>query len=208
MKLASAAALHSKQEAVARPASAIETTGKRSSNPSTPSASNSTAELAPNSTAEPAVNAAAAPAPSSIQAPAAEMARIELPPDGRPRASVLVESAYMSGHIVATMYLKIGVPKDWMLEYWIPGGHCAGCAVALLMLRPPVKIPSLAETLLVRGRLTAEGHVEQLCLLGRGEFTGQNVLFEALGQWKFRPAVKSGNPVAVEILLVIPRQPD
>jgi hypothetical protein len=198
---ASAAALRSKEETVAAAGSVTETAGHGSSNPTAPPASNATEELAGNPTA--------AAAPGAVHLPAAEVARIELPADGRPRASVLVESPYIPGHIVATIYLKIGVPKDWMLEYWIPGA-AAGLAAPwpYVMLRPQVKIPSQAETLLVRGRLTAEGHLEQLCLLGPGEFPGQSALFEALGQWKFRPALKSGNPVAVEILLVIPRQPD
>lgn len=148
-------------------------------------------------------------APDARAASRPAAARIELPADGRPRVSVLGESPYMPGFVVATIYLKIGVPRDWILEYWIPGGATALTAPwPYVMLRPPVRIPALAETVLVRGHLTAEGLLEQLCPADNGAIPDQAELFDALSQWKFRPAARNGNPVAVEILLVIPRQPE
>jgi hypothetical protein len=40
------------------------------------------------------------------------------------------------------------------------------------------------------------------------EWAHRNSLLHALQQWKFRPASRNGQAQAVEVLLVIPRQPE
>jgi hypothetical protein len=74
------------------------------------------------------------------------------------------------------------------------------------MFRPNLTLPADADALLVRGRLNAEGRLEQLVMLAPSEWAQKDSLFHALEQWKFRPAAKNGQAVVVEVLLVIPRQ--
>ena len=144
-----------------------------------------------------------------VQAADPKLTRIELPPNGKPRAAILSESPEIPGRIVATVYLRMGLPKNWTLEYWGQSG-----AVGLdppwpySILRPDLTLPPEADALLVRGRLTVEGRLEQLALLAPAEWAQEDSLFRALGQWKFRPPTKDGQPVPVEVLLVVPRQAD
>jgi hypothetical protein len=155
------------------------------------------------------------------------LTRIELPQNGRPQMSVFGESVaeqypetadQMRGLVVSTIYLGMGLKKSWTLEYWMPAGEeipaQKGGAAGLvapwpyLMFRPDVALPPEADAVLVRGALTAEGRLEGLALLLPAEWAQRDSLFQALRQWKFRPASRNGQPQSVEVLLVIPRQPD
>ena len=71
------------------------------------------------------------------------------------------------------------------------------------MFRPNLALPADADALLVRGRLNTDGRLEQLAILAPTEWAQKDSLFHALAQWRFRPAMKDGQPVAVEVLLVI-----
>jgi hypothetical protein len=103
----------------------------------------------------------------------------------------------------------MGLRKNWTLEYWSQGSTAALAAPwAYTMFRPKLTLPADADALLVRGRLNAEGRLEQLVMLAPAEWAQRDSLFQALGQWKFRAAAKNGEAVAVEVLLVIPRQPE
>jgi len=156
-----------------------------------------------------------------------KLARIELPRNGKPEISVFGESIAeqypetekgMRGLAVSTLYLKMGLRKNWILEYWAPSAQKAqdesGRAAGLeapwpyVMLRPEVMFPPGADAVLVRGALTVEGRLERLQMLLPVEWAQMDDLFRALRQWEFRPALLSGQPQAVEGLLVIPRQPE
>jgi hypothetical protein len=65
-----------------------------------------------------------------------------------------------------------------------------------------------ADVILVRGMLNSHGRLEQLTLLLPSEWPDSQGFFRALEQWEFRPATREGEPIAVEVMLVIPRQPD
>ena len=113
----------------------------------------------------------------------------------------------MPGRVVATVFLRVGLRKNWTLEYWLQGGTTAlDPPWAYTMFRPNFTLPPEADALLVRGRLNVEGRLEQLAMLAPVEWAQKDSLFRALEQWKFRAAAKNGQPVAVEVLLVIPRQ--
>jgi hypothetical protein len=163
--------------------------------------------------------------PSGEKAPnSAGLTRIELPPGSKPRTSVMGESVaerypetagLMRGRVVSTVYLHVGLPKSWLLEYWSPAGSEAagkGRITTLdapwpqVILRPSLEFPASADALLIRGLLTTEGTLTQLSLVLPTEWTGQNPLLDVLEQWKFRPAMRNGQAVPVEILLVVPRQ--
>jgi hypothetical protein len=136
--------------------------------------------------------------------------RIDLPPDSKPRSQILGESAQIPGRIVATIYLKMGLAKNWILEYWTPGSSAAGLQAPwpYTMFRPDPALPADTDALLVRAHLTVEGKLEGLALMAPTEWTRKTELFQALEQWRFRPAMRKGEAVAVELLLVVPQQPE
>ncbi len=139
----------------------------------------------------------------------AGLVRIDQPPGGRARSAILGESPEIPGRIVATIYLRMNLRKNWALEYWSQGNTTALAAPwPLTMFRPNITFPADADALLVRGRLNPEGRLEQLGMLAPTEWAQKDPLFRALEQWKFRAATKNGEAVPVEILLVIPRQPE
>jgi hypothetical protein len=148
--------------------------------------------------------------PAEVASPnTAGAIRIDLPRDGKPRTSILGESAEMPGRIVSTVYLRFGLRKNWILEYWTEGGGPAADAPwAYTIFRPNLPLPADADALPIRGRLSAEGQLEQLSLLAGADWPEKDAFFRTLAQWKFRPAARNGKTVAVEILLVVPRQPD
>jgi hypothetical protein len=157
--------------------------------------------------------------------------RIDLPRTSRPPVSVLGESVAeqfpetagrMSSRVVSTIYLRVGLKRNWTLEYCLPLGSAAdrardGTSVldppwAYTMFRPkdPKALLDEAEAdlILVHGILNTTGRLEQLTLVLPSGWLSSQAFFRALEQWEFRPATWNGKPVAVEVMLVIPRQPD
>lgn len=116
----------------------------------------------------------------------------------------------MPGRIVATIYLRVGLPKNWILEYWAPGSSAAGMEAPwpYTIFRPNPTLPEDTDALLVKGHLTVEGKLEQLALMAPTDLAQKETLFHALAEWRFRPAARKGEPVEVDLLLVIPRQPE
>mgnify|MGYP000415725025 CR=1 FL=1 len=123
----------------------------------------------------------------------------------------------LSGRIVYTVYLRIGVSRDWILQYCLPlsarGGSGGGSAAArleapyaYLMFRPEVKIESADEYFLVRGVVNEKGEFEKLEQVGDAVVAERDYILRVLQRWQFRPATRDGQPVAVEVLLIIPRQ--
>ena len=155
-------------------------------------------------------------------------ARTDLPPDAKPPLSVLGESVAdqypesagrgLSGRVVSTVYLNVGLNKSWTLEYWPPASardEAKGSAAMpespwpRIMFRPKdLLLPPDADAVLVHGVLTSQGQLEQLALILPPDWPQKSILFQALQLWKFRPAMKGGEAVAVEVMLVIPRQPE
>ncbi|HXF26766.1 MAG TPA: hypothetical protein VN610_05805 [Bryobacteraceae bacterium] len=103
------------------------------------------------------------------------------------------------------MYLKVGLPKSWILQYCLSGG--AGPIAApwpFVRVRPNVPTAVDAGYVIVRGSLDAEGRFERLALVAPAQLNGSDALLAALEQWEFRPAARNGRRVAVEVLLIIP----
>jgi hypothetical protein len=168
------------------------------------------------------------PGDGRADAVAGPLTRIDLPRDGKSPISVLGESvadqypesaSRMFGRVVSTIYVSVGLKKSWTLEYCLPAKAAAasvkGSSGALdapwpyTVFRPKdLPLGPEADVVLVQGILTAEGQLEQLRLVLPSEWAGKNALFNALQQWKFRPAAKNGQAVAVEVMLVIPQQPE
>ena len=166
------------------------------------------------------------PASSSVTGaatPDPTLTRIELPPHSRPPVSLLglsVAGQYgevanqMQARVVSTIYLDMGLKKRWILEYWTAQPDQKGGITRLdapwpyVMLRPKVEFSPGENVVLIRGVLTTEGQLQDLSPLLPPHRSREDRLFEALAQWKFRPASRNGQPLPVEVLLVIPRQPE
>jgi len=153
--------------------------------------------------------------------------RIDLPRDGKPPVSVLGESmaeqyeesaGHMSSRVVFTIFLRVGLTRNWKLEYCLPAGSADadargdGSALdppwAYTMFRPKDLLRGAdSDVILVHGILDTAGRLGQLTLLLPAEWRGRQAFFRALEQWEFRPAAKNGQPVSVEVLLIIPQQP-
>ena len=69
------------------------------------------------------------------------------------------------------------------------GGHAATYHVAAV---------------LVHGFVNKDGRFEELAVTFPPEFPQAQFVLNSLAQWQFRPAAQNGQPVKVEILLIIP----
>jgi hypothetical protein len=154
--------------------------------------------------------------------------KITLPREGKFGIVVLGSSAadayldsaeIMTGKVVSTVYLKVGLSKNWILQYCLPGPVeqkllAKGSAAQLdapwpyVMVRPRGSVNSNADALMVHGLVNAQGHFEQLALVLPGDFERKNLLLSSLKKWEFRPAQRDQQPIAVEVLLIIPGETD
>jgi hypothetical protein len=157
----------------------------------------------------------------------AGLTRITLPKDGKFGVVVMGSSAselypesagLLSGKVVYTVYVGVGLRKNWILQYSLPKGseHSAapGSAAALdapwpfEMLRPEHLSKLDPEYVMVHGLVDTAGRLDQLALVFPSELPDKDVLLSALRRWTFRAATEGGQTIAVEVLLIIPRQPE
>jgi hypothetical protein len=150
--------------------------------------------------------------------------KLVLPRDGKFGVVVMGSSAaeaypdsvgLMTGKVVYTVYLKLGLRKNWILQYCLPGTVeqtflAKGSATRVdapwpfLMLRPDLEIGPSVDALILRGMVDTEGHFEKLALVFPNEFPKKELLLSSLRKWEFRPAKRDQQPIAVEVLLIIP----
>jgi hypothetical protein len=156
-----------------------------------------------------------------------DVTRISLPKDGK--FGVVVVGSSMAeqypetveiwrGRLVYTVYLQVGLGKNWILQYSIPrSGATAGTMSSSRPEAPwPFEIlsPHLAasdynsDAILVHGFVNLAGRFEGLAVVFPPEFTQPKFLLGALQQWQFRAARQDGQPAATEVLLIIPAQID
>ena len=161
-----------------------------------------------------------APLQGSGSGETASLVRIEQAKDGKFGIVVSGSSASdqfpesagaLSGKVVYTVYLRIGLRKNWILQYCLPqsvelGGAAVDAPWPLVMLRPDPLNKADLDYIIVGGVINSSGRFEQLGLVYPAELNEQDKLLGALRQWTFRPASRDGQAVAVEALLVIPRQ--
>jgi hypothetical protein len=155
------------------------------------------------------------------------LTRIEVPKDGHFGAVVVGSSlaeeypatvGLWSGRLAYTVYLHVGLPKSWILQYGVPRGVEASPAGTAA--RPEAPWPYLmerfelapgdsdADAIMVHGLVNAGGRFEKLAVVFPSEFAQAKFVLDALAQWQFRPAVLNGKAAAVEVLLIIPDQPE
>lgn len=156
------------------------------------------------------------------------MIRLTLPKEGRYGVVVVGSAAAapypesvgaLSGKMVYTVYLHVGLRKNWILQYCLPKAAeqriaTRGSATPLdapwpfLILRPDQLSASGEEYVLVHGMITSEGQFDQLAMIFPEELEKKDLLLSSLKKWEFRPASRDKVPTTVEVLLIIPREGD
>jgi len=139
-------------------------------------------------------------------------------------ADGLPESAgVLTGRPVYSAYLKVGGPREWLLQYCIPGGEAQTAEVSesvvrlaspsalvapypRVTFRPPLKARPGVPYVVVHGFLETSGRLESLRVLGLHGAEDAPSLLPVLHQWELRPATQDGQAVRVEILLAIPAE--
>jgi hypothetical protein len=128
----------------------------------------------------------------------------------------------LSGRPVYSAFIQAGGPKDWILQYCIPAAEdhtteISGPVVRLgtasplsapyprVTLRPAVR-PRPGRYVMVHGAVTAAGRFEGLRILGTTDPYETEIVLSVLEQWEFRPAMRDGAPLKVEVLLAIPAE--
>lgn len=134
---------------------------------------------------------------------------------GSSPAGPYVESAgALSGKMVYSVYISVGLRKKWILQYCLPKAEeqktAKGRALPIeapwpyVIVRPETM--SFTEYVIVHGILSSEGRFDQLGLIFPSELEKKDLLMSSLKQWTFRAATRDGAPSEVEILLIIPGQ--
>lgn len=127
----------------------------------------------------------------------------------------------LSGRPIYTVYLQVGAPKEWIMEYCLPNMAAAAQAGNIVSLgnpepvvapyptvtvRPPEDWRHGSDYLLVHGFLDESGRLRDMKILANQNPQGPlaDAVLEYLPYWEFRPAVVDGHPVKVEVVLAVP----
>jgi hypothetical protein len=160
--------------------------------------------------------------------PLVGMTRLTMPKEGKFGVVVAGTSAAapyaesigaLSGKMVYSVFLDVGLRKKWLLQYCLPRAEeqksgVRGRAEPLeapwpyLVARPNKPGTSSPDYVVVHGTITTDGRFDKLALVFPRELDKTDNLMRSLTEWTFRPASRNGVPADVEILLIVPRQPD
>jgi hypothetical protein len=119
------------------------------------------------------------------------------------------------GRLAYTVYLHVGVTKNWILQYSLPRSDVAeanGDAGHLEapwpydITRPSIDADANADAIMVHGFVNSVGKFERLSIIFPTGLAETKFLLHALQQWEFRPAMQTGKATLVEILLIIPAE--
>jgi hypothetical protein len=120
-----------------------------------------------------------------------------------------------SGRLAYTVYLHVGVAKNWILQYSLPRAQEVASSVSVSrpdapwpydITRPSIDPDSNTDAIMVHGFVNTAGRFEQLAVVFPTALAEAKFLLHTLQQWQFRPSTQSGQPTAVEILLIIPAE--
>jgi hypothetical protein len=120
-----------------------------------------------------------------------------------------------SGRLAYTVYLRVGVAKNWILQYSLPRAQeiaSAGSAGRpdapwpYDITRPSIDADSNTDAIMVHGFVNTAGRFEQLAVVFPTALAEAKFLLHALQQWQFRPSMQSGQATVVEVLLIIPAE--
>ena len=118
-----------------------------------------------------------------------------------------------SGRLAYTVYLRVGVAKNWILQYSLPRvqetastGSRPDAPWPYDMTRPSIDSDANTDAIMVHGFVNTAGRFEQLAVVFPTALAEAKFLLHALQQWQFRPAMQSGQATSVEVLLIIPAE--
>jgi hypothetical protein len=119
-----------------------------------------------------------------------------------------------TGRLAYTVYLHVGVTKNWIMQFSLPklqGAPPAGTTrpdapFPYDITRPSIDADLNTDAIMVHGFVNAAGRFEQLAVVFPTELAEAKFLLRALQQWQFRPALQNGQATPVEVLLIIPDQ--
>jgi hypothetical protein len=152
----------------------------------------------------------------------ATVAHIVLPKDGK--FGVVVVGSSMAeeypetvglwgGRMAYTVYLHVGLAKNWILQYSLPAAADNGSAARI---DPPwpydMERPKLApgdlngDAIMVHGLVNASGRFEKIAIVFPADFGQARFVLAALEKWHFRAAMRNGILTTVEVLLIIPAE--
>jgi hypothetical protein len=153
-------------------------------------------------------------------------AHISLPQDGQFGAVVVgssLEDKYpemgplWSGRLSYTVYLHVGLAKSWILQYSLSREDNAAAAGNITHIEAPwpynIVRPNIppgtidADALMIHGFINQAGRFEALSVLFPPQFEQAQFVLDALTKWQFRPAAQNRQYVMVEVLLIIPEEP-
>ncbi len=134
-----------------------------------------------------------------------------------PGSSDEPELRILRGGPVHTVYLNVGGPKEWILQFCLAAegdgasarhGPVVSAApvpaltppYAQTIILPPTGAPSPPRRIVIQGKLGAEGKFRDLKALSGPA----HLILPWLPRWEFRAAQAGGKPAAVDIVLMIP----
>lgn len=159
-----------------------------------------------------------------VVAPQALANRLDHPVNGRFDVVVIqtsmdesVPPGLLNGKPIYTVYLPVGDTKEWVMHYCAnqPSVVQRGAIVQLpdprpldapyprLTFRPAEPITGSGPYVWVYGVVDESGSFQNLRVIGLIQ-SGKSSLLEALGKWRFRPAMRAGSPALVQMVLAIP----
>ena len=121
-----------------------------------------------------------------------------------------------TGRMAATVYLRVGSSRNWILQYALPraaDAAQAGLGGALKapwpyeILRPNFSTGDIdSGAVMVHGFVNKEGQFEKLEVVFPPRFVQSQMVVNVLHDWQFRPATQNTQNTTVEVLLIIPNE--
>jgi len=119
------------------------------------------------------------------------------------------------GRLAYSVYLKVGLEKNWILQYSLPrAADSANSGSAHLDAPWPYYIvrPNLnpddatSDSVMVHGFVNESGHFEKLAVVFPTDmgYAREQLVLNALQQWQFRAGSHDGQVAKLEVLLIIP----
>jgi hypothetical protein len=150
-----------------------------------------------------------------------QITKVMLPKDGRFGVVVIGNStadeypetvALWRSRIAYSVYLQVGTTQKWVLQYALPSAAAASpvrdsrveAPWPYDIERPSIDADAQSDAIIVHGSLNTAGHLERLAVVFPEQLSEAAFLVHTLELWAFRPALRNGQPTAVDVLLIIP----
>jgi len=161
--------------------------------------------------------------PDSVDDGQLSTTNLKEPPDGK-FGSVIIgnsiqdrypeTSGVWNGRMAYTVYLHVGLSRNWVLQYSLPKSDAPQPGASTLeapwpynIVRPNLDPGSIdADALMIHGFVNQSGRFETLSIVFPQAFPQAQFVLAALEKWQFRPATQQGQSAKVEVLLIIPEQ--